>query len=180
MPGNREALCRVSGRSDPSCDRVATGVPIKGVKVDQGHYQDPMAEIALALAMGFFAIMVLTMVSMGSGGPGVTAEASEDARIVAAALRPASDASPQTASISVPERDELVIYYEGRYLDASLQTLEPAGLASRAETSPIVLAIHPELSLIEAMDARAKIDREDVVVATLDERWLQALQGSLQ
>ena len=29
-----------------------------------------MAEVALALAMGFFSIMVLTMVSMGAGAPG--------------------------------------------------------------------------------------------------------------
>ena len=146
--------------------------------MDQGHYENPMAEIALALAMGFFAIMVLTMVSMGAGGPGQAAEASEDARIVAAALRPASDGSPQAASIDVPARDELVIYHEGRFLDGSLEPVDPADLAARRDGSPIVLAIHPQLSLSEAMDARAGIDRDDVVVATLDDRWIEALKGS--
>lgn len=39
--------------------------------------ESAMTEIALALAMGFFAIMVLTMVSMGAGQP----ESAEKAKI---------------------------------------------------------------------------------------------------
>jgi len=81
----------------------------------------------------------------------------------------------------------LVIFHQGRFLDAELRPLDPALLSSPGASSgatagskgaPIVLAIAPDLSLAEAMDARAGIDRDDVVVATLDRRWLQALQRS--
>jgi hypothetical protein len=137
-----------------------------------------MAEIALALAMGFFAIMVLAVVSMTAGHAQAALEKEEAVRFVAAVLQPAAEDSQAAATRSVPELDELVIFYQGRFLDAELHPLDPALLSSGQGGSPIVLAIPPTLSLAEAMDARAAIARDDVVVATLDRRWLQALERS--
>lgn len=146
--------------------------------MDQGHYENPMAEIALALAMGFFAIMVLTMVSMGAGSPADADAVDPVDRIVAAALRPAVERSAAAATIDTPERDALVIYHDGRFLDARLEELDPRSLRDTQLDTPIVLAIAPTLSLARAMEARSSIDREDVVVATLDARWLEALEGT--
>jgi len=158
--------------------------------VEQGHYENPMAEIALALAMGFFAIMVLAVVSMTAGHAQAVRDKEEAVRFVAAILQPAAAASESAANRSAPELDQLVIFHQGRFLDAELRPLDPALLSSSGASSgatpgtagskgaPIVLAIAPDLSLAEAMDARAGIDRDDVVVATLDRRWLQALQRS--
>ena len=148
--------------------------------MEQGHYENPMAEIALALAMGFFAIMVLAVVSMTAGHAQAAREKEEAVRFVAAVLQPPAEASAAAATRKAPELDALVIFYEGRFLDTELRPLDPAALSAPASgaPSPIVLAIPPTLSLAEAMDARAGIDRDDVVVATLDRRWLQALERS--
>jgi hypothetical protein len=150
--------------------------------VEQGHYENPMAEIALALAMGFFAIMVLAVVSMTAGHAQATLEKEESLRFVAAVLQPPAGESPQAATRAAPELDELVIFYQGRFLDAELRPLDPTSLsapgAGGREGFPIVLAIPPTLSLAEAMNARAGIDRDDVVVATLDRQWLRALERS--
>jgi hypothetical protein len=70
-----------------------------------------------------------------------------------------------------------VIFHEGRFFDAELQDLDPRTLIASHPVTPIVLAIDPLLSLARAMEARARIDRDDVVVATLDARWLEALGG---
>jgi len=152
--------------------------------VEQGHYENPMAEIALALAMGFFAIMVLAIVSMTAGHAQALQDAvqdkEEELRFVAAVLQPAAGESSSAATLRAPKLDELVIFYQGRFLDAELRPIDPAGLSAPAvggrDRAPIVLAIPPDLSLVVAMDARAGIDRDDVVVATLDHRWLQALE----
>ncbi|MEK9673064.1 MAG: hypothetical protein VW268_11270 [Rhodospirillaceae bacterium] len=37
--------------------------------MDGSHYGNAMTEIALVLAMAFFSLMVLTLVSMGAGSP---------------------------------------------------------------------------------------------------------------
>ena len=150
--------------------------------MDQGHYENPMAEIALALAMGFFAIMVLAVVSMTAGHAQANLEKEEAVRFIAAVLQPAARDGQPAAIRTAPELDELVIFYQGRFLDSELRPLDPAALSAAkpgaADRSPIVLAIPPTLPLAEAMDARAGIDRDDVVVATLDRRWLQALERS--
>jgi hypothetical protein len=150
--------------------------------VEQGHYENPMAEIALALAMGFFAIMVLAIVSMTAGHAQAALDKEESLRFVAAVLQPAAGESRSAATRTAPELDELIIFYQGRFLDSELRPVDPAalssGLAGARPGAPIVLAIPPDISLAAAMDARAGIDREDVVVATLDQRWLQALERS--
>jgi len=150
--------------------------------VEQGHYENPMAEIALALAMGFFAIMVLAVVSMTAGHAQAALDKEESLRFVAAVLQPAAGESQPAATRMAPELDELVIFYQGRFLDSELRPVDPAALSSASAGgrtgAPIVLAIPPDLSLAAAMNARAGIDREDVVVATLDQRWLQALERS--
>jgi len=144
------------------------------VNHERHHQTDPLAEIALALAMGFFSIMVLAIVCMGAGGR--SAPASADL-IEAVILRPASLAAVGTSAAARPAREQLIIFHAGRFLDSELQPMDVSQLSPRSTSrSPLVLAIAPDLSLAEAMDARTRIDREDVVVAILDPRWMQALE----
>lgn len=146
------------------------------------HQQDPMAEIALALAMGFFSVMVLALVSMGAGEvlEGEVATAQEAPRIEAMILRPAP-ASPSATTRPPPARERLVVYHAGRLLDAELRPLDPRTLLEgEAAKAPLVLAIAPDLPLAEVMDARRRIERDDVVIAALDDRWLEALKRNSQ
>lgn len=134
--------------------------------------ESAMTEIALALAMGFFAIMVLTMVSMGAGQPDQTPE--KEGSVAAAKLLPNADsgaASP--AATEVAADDRIVIFHDGRFLDTALAPVDPASLPP---TGRVILAVSPDLPLADAIALRGRIDREDLVVSTLDARWMETLR----
>ena len=80
--------------------------------MDTAGSGNAMTEIALALAMGFFSIMVLTMVSMGAGS-GDAAEA-----VAARLAPPEADAEP-AAVVARTEDDFVLIYHDGRLMTAS-------------------------------------------------------------
>ncbi|MDD9926852.1 MAG: hypothetical protein OXR03_13585 [Rhodospirillaceae bacterium] len=127
----------------------------------------PMTEIALALAMGFFSIMVLTIISMG-------AAPQKGQAVAAAMLAPSSN---ETSAVAVESEDTVVIYYRGRFLDAQMKPVDPATVKTRGR---LILAIDPGLPLGEAMAAREKVASDRLVVSTLNKEWLRALQGETQ
>lgn len=123
-----------------------------------------MTEIALALAMGFFSIMVLTVISMGA--------APQSGKAVAAALlTPSSNAD---SAVEVESRDTIVLYYEGRFLDPQMKPVDPTTITASGR---LILAIDPGLPLGEAMAAREKFSADRLVVSTLNAEWLRALKG---
>lgn len=130
-----------------------------------GAQDGAMTEVALALAMGFFSIMVLTLVSMGGGrGEAPTYQA---IRLV----QTAPD-GPATAS---PARDDVIVIFDGgRFLDTDLKPLDPATLAADG-AHRIVLAVDPAARLADVTAARARIGGANVVVANLDAGWRAAI-----
>ncbi|GAB6052793.1 hypothetical protein JCM17960_16130 [Magnetospira thiophila] len=135
-----------------------------------GTPNNAMAEIALALAMGFFSIMVLTLVSMGGG-------------LVAPADLPVTDSgvtlgrteaptATQAAGPAVP-RDSLVLFHKGQYYNGDLIPVDPASFADRPR---LVLAVDPQLPMAEALAARDKLPVKALTMAPLDERWQTALK----
>lgn len=133
-----------------------------------------MAEIALALAMGFFSIMVLTMVSMGSGMVSQAAQSSikeDPISIAKSAEKSESDVDRGGASAVAPEN--LVIFYQGQYLDNQLHPISPSRLMGREK---IVLAVSPDLSMSQTMQARKTLAVQDITVVVLTEKWLNALK----
>jgi len=138
-----------------------------------GVQNNAMAEIALALAMGFFSIMVLTLVSMG-GGLAPASETIHQQVGVSMSRTDNPDAPKETSEASETiSPDTLVIFHEGRYLDASLKPLDPASLADKEK---IVLGVDAEISMAEAMEAREKVPNNNITVAPLDPRWQTALK----
>lgn len=127
-----------------------------------GSQNNAMTEIALALAMGFFSIMVLTMVSMG-------VEAKGDPKAVdTALLAPAT--SPNAAPVG--DDDRLLIFHDGRFYD---RDLNPADPAASTDGKRVVLALDPDLPMAKAMAARARVPTADLVITALDGRWKEAL-----
>ena len=127
-----------------------------------------ITEIALSLAMGFFTIMVLTMLSMGAGSKSVS---EAPGTLLASPALEASDG----AQFEWRQSDVLVIYHRGRFLDRELKPISPAALVERQR---VVLAVDPTLSIPEAIAVRAQIDSRDVIVSILDKRWLNALEST--
>jgi hypothetical protein len=133
-----------------------------------------MAEIALALAMGFFSIMVLTMVSMGGG---MVSQMSQSAikddpiSIAKSADKPQEETNDGNSQNVQPQN--LVIFYKGQFLDHDLNPLKPADLGGRAK---VVLAVSPDLSMSNTMAARKQVSVTDITVVVLNDTWLRALQ----
>jgi len=135
-------------------------------------YGNAMTEIALALAMAFFAIMVLAMVSMG-------APATTDAKVSAPAPIKLTLAPPSMTS-GQPEKAKakqtIVVFWKGRFLD---KNLKPIRIDQQAFPDGAILALSPELSMAEALKARARIKARKLVVSTLDARWLDTLSKAI-
>ena len=130
-----------------------------------GSQDNPMTEIALALATGFFSIMILTMVSMGAGFR-------ESKPASALVLPPAAADAPSSATVA-PDRKDIIIFHQGRFLDADLKAIDPAAVRFRDR---LVLAVDPSLSLGRVMEARIRLAAPNLIVSTLDARWMAALQ----
>jgi hypothetical protein len=128
-----------------------------------GSQGNPMTEIALALAMGFFSIMVLTVISMGA--------APQSGQTAAAAILAPS--SKGESAVELDSEDTIVVYHEGRFLDVQLKPVDPATIRPAGR---LILAIDPVLPLGEAMAARARFKTGKLVVSTLDADWLKALK----
>ena len=126
-----------------------------------------MTEIALALAMAFFSIMVLTMISMGTG-------LQPKRPAVGAVLAPAVAAANSPAVITPGPEDKILIYYKGRFFDRELKPAEPKAPQAGGR---VILALSPEISVKEALDARARVETPNLIVSVLDERWLKTLRS---
>ncbi len=136
------------------------------------YQSNAMTEIALALAMAFFSIMVLAMLSMGTAlqveGAAATGLA-EGIELSLPAAAGSSDAAP-ARQVAV---DEVIVHWRGRFYDGALMPLDPAALAAAGRR---VLAIAPDLSIAEAMAVREMIANAQLEVTTLDSRWMQTLE----
>lgn len=136
-----------------------------------------MTEIALALAMAFFSIMVLTMVSMGAATVDVARSESKSAglnRGVTLASARLASTDPVTSSEQLVTPDTLLIFHNGVFLNAQLHPVDPAQFS--AGKARIVLAVPPTLNFETAAAARRKVPAPDVTVTPLDDRWSQALK----
>jgi hypothetical protein len=137
-----------------------------------GDSGNAMTEIALALAMAFFAIMILTMVSMGAGGPATTALAAPDITRLVPSTQPASTEKTSAPARKIEPR-QIVVFALGRFFDAALKPLDPAAVADMDQP---VLAVPPDLTFAQVMAAKRRLPVPDITVTGLDPRWLQSLK----
>ncbi len=133
----------------------------------EGSQGNAMTEIALAMAMGFFSIMVLTILSMGVGSL-------ETGKIAAAAVARAESGATAPGTIETGKDDYLVIFARGRFYDSRLKPIDPARVPTGRR---VILAVEPDLPMTEALAARARVAVENLVVSTMDSRWQKAIAG---
>lgn len=131
-----------------------------------GAEDGAMTEVALALAMAFFSILVLTLVSMG-GGETPSYQA----------IHLVQTSSDRPASV-LPADDDVIVIFDGeRFLDTDLNPLDPASVTAEGGRR-IVLAIDPSVRLADVMAARSRIAVTNLVIANLDDRWRTAIEAA--
>jgi len=134
-------------------------------------HENAMTEIALALAMGFFSLMVLTLISMGAGE---NKAVKKDSLILAPLTQ-----SGGTGATDIKQNDLILIFDGERFLDTNMTEIDPATAISSLPdpADRVVLALDPELSLESVIKARGLVQAENLIVTSLDKQWQKALKG---
>jgi len=127
------------------------------------QHENPMTEIALALAMGFFSIMVLTLISFGSPA----------AQLAAVTVAPSPEESAVGGAVENQSTDLIVIVDDGRYLDTEMAPLTPAAID--AHVGRVVLAVDPAMPLQAVIELRGQLRARNLVVVNLNTAWRNAL-----
>ena len=135
------------------------------------YQSNAMTEIALALAMAFFGIMVLAMLSMGSALKTETSVAPNLTEGIHLSLP--AETNVETVKARKVAAEEVIIYWSGRFFDSSLEPIVPETLADHER---LVLAIAPDLSIREAMAERKQITAAGLEITALDSRWMNTLE----
>ena len=134
-----------------------------------------MTEVALALAMGFFSLMILTLVSMGAG-EGPARPDDPEAVTTISAIVVTADQQARSGSAEPSLDDVFLMYWQGRFFDSVAKPVNPQSVQVSG-TSRLVLAVDPNLPLGEVSKARALLVQEDVIVAQLTADWIDALKA---
>ncbi len=135
--------------------------------------QSALAEIALALAMCFFSIAIVSLVSMA-----VPAATANTARTPEASSPPfpkvtLASAVGEQDKAPMPSDMTLVVHDGTSFRDAELNALNTDSLDP---ATPVLLAVPPSVGIEAAAALRSKIAADSVVVTALDAAWLQALR----
>jgi hypothetical protein len=128
------------------------------------QHSNAMTEVALALAMAFFSIMVLAVVSMGVG-PDVSATAEAAGTSITMV--------PSAEQTSRAPQGTIIIHFAGQFFNTDLAAIDPAALD---QTQAIILAIDPSLTAAEAVALRDRVPAADVVITTLNQTWMKSLE----
>ena len=123
-----------------------------------GDTENPLTEVALALSMAFFSLMVLMLFAITNSSSG----------------------SPQqTVKVDGPTSNEIkkesptfLIFFNGKYFDETLELAKPG---DQDKEKPLFLAVMPDLDVRSMMDAMQKINHPSPEVITLSNEWIRAL-----
>ena len=129
-------------------------------------YGNAMTEVALALAMAFFSIMVLTMVSM-SAAPQKAADSEANNSMKIVNNKPFAASSKSKSS-----KKQIVIFWNGTFMDQKLAPIRPETFNAEGR---VILALPPDLPMNKALAARSRFRTGNITVSTLDARWLSRL-----
>ena len=132
-----------------------------------------LTEVALALAMAFFAVMVLAMVSMTlPGNDANNTKASADLPEQRLNLQSSAGAASRQ-QLAAPTANYL-FYFNDRFYNRQLKRVSLAALPA---VGKVILALPPTLSLNKALLLQQQVNRTDLLITQLDRQWLQRLQA---
>lgn len=123
-----------------------------------GDTENPLTEVALALSMAFFSLMVLMLFAITNSSSG---------------------SAQQTVKVDGPSSNEVkkesptfLIFFNGKYFDETLQLAKPG---NQDKEKPLFLAVMPDLDVRSMMDAMQNVNHPSPEVITLSKDWIRAL-----
>ena len=126
---------------------------------------NPLAEVALALAMAFFSLMILMLFAM-----------------VNAPKADAPDVGPATVEMAGESRDpppdneerHLVIFTDGGFFDEDLNRLDPAAIDP---AQPVILAVSQQMPISRITGFQRRYPDLTIEIAELTPDWEERIAG---
>ncbi len=126
---------------------------------------NPLAEVALALAMAFFSLMILMLFAT-----------------VNAPKADATDVGLATMEMAVESRDtppdneerHLVIFTDGGFFDENLNRLDPAAIDP---TQPVILAVSQQMPISRITGFQRRYPGLKIEIAELTPDWEERIAG---
>ncbi len=126
---------------------------------------NPLAEVALALAMAFFSLMILMLFAM-----------------VNAPKADATDVGPATMEMAVESRDppsdnedrHLVIFTDRGFFDENLNRLDPAAIDP---AQPVILAVSQQMPISRITGFQRRYPGLTIEIAELTPDWEERIAG---
>ena len=152
----------------------------------QDNENNGMTEVALALAMAFFAIMVLAIVSMAvpqmtSQQNGLTSGLDltlpdEEPIDIRSAKTPSADRGSSVGVDRIDQRvnDTYIMFFADRFYSAQGQLLDPDKVSG---DRPVVLAVNPDLSMSDTLAAKSQINIPELRITLLNKEWIDYLEN---
>lgn len=138
--------------------------------------ESAMTEVALALAMGFFSLMILTLISMGVEADTSEQQDGQNARI----LDLVSSKGSNSPASQKTKTTDIILFFDGkRFRLSDMSIADPDKIVRQAKdkNQRIILAVDPTISFDAALAARERLPVENLVVSSYSKEWSQTLTG---
>lgn len=141
-----------------------------------------MTEVALALSMAFFALLIVALLSFQVPQQKNALAADESPSVnntEKIQLENASVNSTKNSADSEQEPEQVVFFYQGNFVDQQLKSLAPVNLQYSQSRQTLVLAVAPSLTFSEVMALRNKINHPNLSITLISEEWQTLLEREL-
>ena len=126
---------------------------------------NPLAEVALALAMAFFSLMILMLFAM------VNAPTIDDVKAEPTTVKMDADSSSQANN---EDERQLVIYTADGFFDEQLNRLDPAAVDP---ARPVILAVSDQMPISRIIGFQRDYPGLTVEIAELTPDWQARING---
>jgi len=132
-----------------------------------------MTEVALALAMAFFAIFILAAVSMSQPVNSDTSDRIQE-KIVHDVILQLEAKSENEGERALEQEETLLIYHQGAFLNEQLKPFLPDNNMNVSRR--YVIAVSPNLSMAEMIQIKKNKNMPNLAITLLNDEWQQRLE----
>jgi len=130
-----------------------------------------MTEVALGLAMAFFSLLIVTMISMTMSLQSPTSknlESMQDQETISILSNKTSKSVKSEGEV----KQQFVFYYEGELFD---ETLSSCSLQCIQQKEHLVIAVAKNLNFNEVYELKIRLNHPNLSITTLNKAWTERL-----
>jgi hypothetical protein len=142
----------------------------------QDQSTQAMTEVALALSMAFFSLLLVALISIGV--PGTVNEQQRKALSVPEfVLTETRPAGKNTKAINQPKEIQYIFYFDSKFYDQHLKKINVTTLNNMQK---LVIAMPMETDVSKALALQKKFKGFDLALTIMDREWLVAFENSMK